>query len=71
MKKTKELLKANKDNMAAPVNEWETILKIFLRSYSNSIFFNQSLFGGCKNLFEKLRNHAEFNYEDKKPEDNQ
>lgn len=51
MKKTKELLVANKDNMAAPANQWDTILKIFIQCYSNKIFFNQSLFGGSKNLF--------------------
>lgn len=44
------------------------IIGILLVCYRNKIFFNQSLFGGNKNLYEKCRVDAIFDYESKADE---
>lgn len=51
MVKTKQLLRADGNNMSAPSNRWDDIVDIFTEVYKNKIFFNQSLFGGSKTNF--------------------
>mgnify|MGYP000666357745 CR=1 FL=1 len=51
MKQTKQILVSCNNNVPAPASRWDTILNIFMTSYKNKIFFNQSLFGGKKKNF--------------------
>lgn len=46
-----------------PNTNWNKIIEILLICYRNKIFFNQSLFGGNKNFYEKCRPGVVFDYE--------
>jgi hypothetical protein len=46
-----------------PSTDWKDITKILINAYRNKIFFNQSIFGANKNMFEKLRANTTFNFE--------
>lgn len=48
-----------------PNTDWNKIIGILLLCYRNKIFFNQSIFGGNKNFYEKCRAYAVFDYEKK------
>jgi hypothetical protein len=46
-----------------PSTNWSDIMNILLSCYRNKVFFNQSLFGGNKSLYEKYRKEVIFDYE--------
>ncbi len=49
-------------NNSVPSTDWNEVVKALVTAYSNKVFFNQSLFGGNKNTFDKLRKNALFNF---------
>jgi hypothetical protein len=46
-----------------PSTNWNDIMNTLLSCYRNKVFFNQSLFGGNKSLYEKYRKEVTFDYE--------
>jgi hypothetical protein len=61
IKKVKQLLKTCLDSV--PSTDWKTIIQILIHAYRNKLFFNQSIFGANKNMYEKLRSNTVFNFE--------
>jgi hypothetical protein len=53
MKKAKDLLKLCPSNRTT--SNWPDILSTLITSYKSKIFFNQSIFGGNKRNYEKIR----------------
>ena len=53
MLKAKQLLKTCIDNV--PSSNWGDIVSVLLSAYRNKVFFNQSVFGGNKANYEKIR----------------
>ena len=65
MIKTKQLLKGSNNNVPAPNNRWPEIMSSFMVAYNNRLFFNQALFGGNKNSYDKVREGRQICYEEK------
>jgi hypothetical protein len=53
MMKAKQLLKTCINNV--PSSNWEDVVTHLLMAYRNKVFFNQSIFGGNKANYEKIR----------------
>ena len=56
-------LKRKVSNSLPPSIDWTAVRKVLVSSYSNKIFFNQSVFGGNISQYEKIRNNTIFNFD--------
>ena len=46
-----------------PSIDWKAVRQVLVAAYSNKIFFNQSVFGGSTNQYEKIRSNTTFNFD--------
>ena len=67
MVKAKQLMSASSSTLVASGSEWNKVLRIMTAAYQNKVFFNHSLFGGDKKLYEKVRGDLLLSYDEERP----